>query len=338
MGKVLVTGGGGFLGSAIVRQLVERGERVRILQRRAVEWAETAGVEQFRGSLTDEAAVRLAVAGCTEVIHTAALAGVWGRRRDFFEVNLEGTRNLLRAMEKSQCGILVHCSTPSVVFTGEPFEGADEQLPYGRNWLCDYAESKARAEEAVLEWAKRGKAKAVALRPHLIFGRGDPHLLPTVIERARSGRLRIIGDGQNRVDITAVGNAGRAHVQAMDWLRSGGEGNRAYFLSQGRPVLLWQWINEILESVGVAPLRQRVGFRTAYRVGSVFEFIYRNLGKWEVPPMTRFVATELAKSHWFSIEAAKKDFGYNPEAESTAMVMADYVAAYRAGETPVKGK
>lgn len=335
---ILVTGGNGFLGTAICRQLRAKGYPVRAYQRSAAPQLAALGVEVCRGDLADGAALGGAVRGCRAVIHTAALAGVWGPRQQYFAVNLDGTRAVMAAVAAQGVQCLVHCSTPSVVFSGEAFEGADAGLPYGRNWLCHYAESKALAEAAVLEGAANGQFKAVALRPHLIFGVGDPHLLPTVIDRARSGRLRIVGDGRNRVDVTAVDNAARAHIQAMEWLLAGGAGGGAYFLSQGQPVVLWDWINDILARVGVKPLRRRVPYKVAYGVGAACELAWRLLGKHSVPPMTRFVAAELAKSHWFNIDAAREDFGYEPERIATTAAVADYVAAYRAGQTPTRPK
>ncbi|MEY3001246.1 MAG: hypothetical protein RL648_1460, partial [Verrucomicrobiota bacterium] len=238
------------------------------------------------------------------------------------------TLAVLRAMEGHGVERLVHCSTPSVVFTGEAFEGADEALPYGRNWLCHYAESKAMAEQAVLKWGRDGRGRVIALRPHLIWGPGDPHLLPRIIERARSGRLRIIGDGSNRVDVTRVENAAAAHLLALAALERPSAVNRAYFISQGEPVNLWSWVNAVLSAVGVAPLTRRVSLRGAYVAGAVSEFIWKMGGLSSLPPMTRFVAVELAKSHWYSIDAARRELGYRPEAYPTEEGLSTYADWY----------
>jgi nucleoside-diphosphate-sugar epimerase len=316
--KILVTGGGGFLGRHIVRMLMKQGHEVVAYQRSGQPDMEGYGVEVQQGSLLESEPLRAALRGCDAVIHTAAKAGVWGSRRDYFATNLEGTRHLLRLMEEAGIRKLVHCSTPSVVFDGGSHEGADESLPYGRNWLCHYAESKAQAEAEAIAWGRTGKGRVIALRPHLIWGIGDPHLLPKVIERSRDGRLRIIGDGRNRVDITRVENAAAAHLLALNALDDPNAVNRPYFLSQGEPVILWDWINQLLEKVRVDPIRRRVPFKVAYGLGWACEWIWRLGRREEIPPMTRFVAVELASSHWFSIDAARRRLGYRPENYSIA--------------------
>lgn len=310
--KVLVTGGGGFLGRHIVRRLLDHGHEVTAFQRSPADDLASQGVRVWSGSLLDKSALVDATRGKEAVIHTAALAGVWGKRSAYWDINYGGTLNLLEAMQVNSVSRLVHCSTPSVVFSGESFEGADERLPYGKNWLCHYAETKAMAEQAVLNWGKERAGRVIALRPHLIWGEGDPHLLPRVIERARSGRLRIIGEGKNRVDVTRVENAAEAHLLALDALDRDSAVNRPYFISQGEPVNLWSWINSVLAAVGVPILERRVSLRAAYALGGMSEFVWKVGGLKGIPPMTRFVAVELAKSHWFSIEAARRELKFEP--------------------------
>ena len=312
--KILVTGGGGFLGSYIVRALLRDSHAVRILQRSPHAEFSSLGVEVFCGSIADGDVVRAAAKGCDAVIHTAAKAGVWGPRHEYFSTNVDGTRNLLEAMVKCGCRRLVHCSSPSVVFDGGSFEGADESLPYGSNWTCDYSESKAVAEAMVLEWGRAGRGRVIALRPHLIIGREDPHLLPRILERGRAGRLWMVGDGTNEVDLTRVENVAAAHVLALHALDRDSAVNRPYFISQGEPVVLWDWINAQLQRHGIPPVRKRISRKAAYRFGLLAEWIWKATRRKDMPPMTRFLALELAKSHWFSIEAARKELGYRPEA------------------------
>jgi nucleoside-diphosphate-sugar epimerase len=306
MKRIFVTGGGGFLGRHIVRRLRKRGHSVVAFQRSPAPELSAMGVEVAQGSLLQKDALIAAMNGCDAVIHTAALAGVWGPRKDYFSTNVEGTAHVRAAMEHHGIQKLVHCSTPSVVFSGEPFRGADESLPYGRNWLCAYAESKAEAERATLDWARSGKASVIALRPHLIYGEGDPHLVPTILERSRAGRLRIVGEGKNRVDLTSVETAAEAHVRALELLDDAAWRNRPYFLSDGQPVVLWDWIQDLLQREGIPPLKRQVSLRTAYRLGAICEFIWGTLRLSSIPPMTRFVAVELGKDHWFSVKAARE--------------------------------
>ena len=326
--QVLVTGGAGFLGRYIVDLLLERGYRVRIFQRSDAPDLAQRGVEIVRGSLSDVDSVQRAVMGCDAVFHVAAKAGVWGRRADYFKVNLEGTRAVIDACRTSGVKWLIYTSTPSVVFNGDSFRGEDEELPYGHDWLCHYAESKAEAEAVALAANAVGGLQVCALRPHLIWGVGDPHLLPRVMERARAGKLRIVGDGKNRVDITHVRNAAAAHIAALDALGRGKAGGRAFFISQGEPVVLWEWINELLSRVGVPRVEGKIAYPVARRIGSILErawSLFRIQGE---PPMTRFVATELAKDHWYSIEAARVELGYEPERFSTEAGLEEFVAVY----------
>jgi len=311
--KVLVTGGGGFLGRAVVRRLQARGDVVSIFGRSPQPKLEAAGVTVNRGDLADMSAVRAACRGMDAVVHTAAKAGIWGPREAFFSANVIGTRNVLRACSGEGVTRLVFTSTPSVVYTGEAFEGADESVPYGHDFGCDYAESKAEAEQLALSAHDRNSLRVCALRPHLIWGVGDPHLLPRIIARAQKGRLRIVGGGDNRVDVTHVENAALAHILALDALEAGRAGGRAYFISQGEPLELWPWINELLLRLGIPPLNKFLSSANARRIGSVLEAVWNALHLPGEPPMTRFAATELSHSHWFDISAARRDLGYEAE-------------------------
>lgn len=315
---LLVTGGGGFLGSRIVRLLQERGYRVRSFSRSAQPENESLGVEVVRGDLAAAGDVSRAAAGCYGIFHVAAKAGIWGSYDSFYRPNVSGTRNVLAACKQHGIRYLVHTSTPSVVFSGEPFEGADESLPLrADNPLSPYAATKAIAEQEVLGAgnASGGALRTCALRPHLIYGPGDPHLLPRLLARARAGRLRRVGSGTNRVDLTHVENAAMAHILAFEALqltRSPAAG-KPYFISDGAPVNLWEWINAYLQREGIKPVSSAIGAGTAFRIGGVCEWLWRTFSLRGEPPMTRFVATELAKSHWFDISAARRDLGYNPQ-------------------------
>lgn len=310
--KVLVTGGGGFVGGYIVERLLARGYVVRSLGRSAQPELSARGVEVVCGDLTDAQAVLSACEGMDAVFHVAARAGVWGSWESFYQPNVIGTRNVVEACRKQAVGRLVYTSTPSVVFNRQAISGGDESMPYGRDWLCHYAQTKALAEAELLA-VNCETLKVVALRPHLVFGPGDPHLLPRVIESVRRGRLKIVGEGTNRVDVSYVGNVADAHLNAFDALLSGAVAGKAYFISQGEPVVLWSWLNGILEGLGHAPLRKKIPLPLAYGVGAACEGLWRLLGRRSDPPITRFVAVELAKDHYFDISAARRDLSYEPQ-------------------------
>lgn len=311
---VLVTGGGGFLGRAIVEQLVARGDQVRTLARGNYPELVRLGVETQRGDVTDAAAVEAACNGVECVIHTAAIPGVRMRREPYYRTNLDGTRTAIKACRRAGVPRLVYTSSPSVTFAGEDQCGVDESAPLTTEWLeahrSWYSASKAHAEAAVLQ-ANDVDLRTCALRPHLIWGPRDNHLVPRLIDRACRGRLRRVGDGTNLVDMIYVDNAAAAHLLAADALAAPQSpvAGRAYFLSQGEPVNCWDWIDDLLALADLPPMRRKISLAAAWRIGAVCEQIFRLVPDRE-PPMTRFVACQLAKSHWFDISAARRDFGY----------------------------
>jgi nucleoside-diphosphate-sugar epimerase len=336
--NALVTGGGGFLGSAIVRRLCARGDRVRSLARHRYPGLEALGVTQHQGDVADAAAVAAAAAGCDEVFHVAARAGLGGRYEDYHRTNVVGTENVLAACRRHGVGRLVYTSSPSVVFNGRDMEGVDESVPYPAHYEAHYPRTKALAERLVLR--ANGPALAtVALRPHLIWGPGDNHLIPRILARARSGRLRRVGRASPLIDSTYIDNAADAHLLAADRLasppRQGGEAvaGKAYFLSQGEPLPLWDLVNRILQAAGLGPVTRTVPFGVAYAAGWVLEAVYVVLWRQDEPPMTRFLARELATAHWFDIGAARRDLGYEP-AVSTEEGLRRLERYFRAGPAP----
>ena len=327
----LVTGGGGFLGGAVVRLLRRRGRAVRSFTRTAYPWLDELGVEQVLGDLSDPAAVERAAAGVDVVFHVAAKAGVWGRRADYVATNVTGTEHVLAACQKHGVRKLVYTSTPSVVHGGGDLEGADETTPYPTHFGADYPETKATAEKAVLA-ANGPELATVALRPHLIYGPGDPHLVPRLLDRARAGNLRRVGSRPVKVDVTYVDNAADAHLLAADTLDVGSPAaGKAYFVSDGEPVELWAFINQVLVEAGLPPVTRTVSAWKARLAGRVLERAYRLLRLPGEPAMTRFVADQLATSHWYDISAAKRDLGYDPKV-STAEGLRRLGEALRAGK------
>lgn len=313
--NVLVTGASGFLGRYIVDRLLARGDRVRALCRRPDRELSRRGVEICYGDVRDREGVRDACRQMQMVMHTAGIAGIWGPWSTYYDVNTVGTRNVVAGCLAHHVSTLVYTSSPSVTFEGRPQTGIDESVPYARRWLCHYPHSKALAEQHVLAAHGRNGLATCALRPHLIWGPGDRHLVPRLLDRARRGRLRRVGDGRNEIDMVYVENAADAHLQAADALRQtdGAAGGRAYYISQGQPVNCWDWINQILALAGLGPVGKAISLKTAWRLGSVLEGIYGALRLRAEPPMTRFLAAQLGMSHYFDIGAARRDFGYNPQ-------------------------
>lgn len=311
--KVLVTGGGGFLGSHLVKELLGRGDRVVVLARGAYPELERLGVELIRGDVQDREAVRRAVAGVESVFHVASKVGYWGDYADYEKTNVGGTQHLLDEAQAQGVLRFVYTSSPSVVIGDvEVQSGADEQLPYPDRYLSPYGPTKAEAERRVL--GATG-LRTVALRPHFIFGPGDPQLVPRLVLNAKRGSLAQVGDGTNRVDITYIDNCVRAHLQAHDALAKEDAPCRgkAYFLGQEEPIGLWTFVTRVLEGFGAPPVKKRISYRTAWTIGRTLEFAYRNLPLKGEPPLTRMAALILGTSHWFNHAAATRDFGYHPE-------------------------
>ena len=311
--KALVTGGGGFLGSAIVRRLVARGDTVRTFQRGQYPELDTLGVESIRGDLTDYVAVKKAVCDIDVVFHVAAKAGVWGRYRDYHASNVVGTRNTLEAASGAGVAKFVFTSSPSVVFDGSDENGITEAVSYPGKYLAYYPRTKAEAEKRVLA-ASSPTFATIALRPHLLWGPGDPHLVPRIVSRAKSGRLRLIGDGQNLVDSTYIDNAADAHLLAADHLFPGAPcAGKAYFLSNGEPLPMAELLNRILAAARMPPLTRSISARKAYVAGAAMECVYRMLNLKSEPLLTRFIARQLSTAHWFDLTAIRRDLGYHPE-------------------------
>lgn len=310
--KALITGANGFLGRYVAEQLAQRGDPIRVLIRRPCAALEALGAEIHYGDLRSAADVHQAVRDVEIVHHVAGIAGIWGRWRDYYDINVAGTHHIINACRAHRVSRLVYTSSPSVVFDGSNQRELNESAPYPRNWLCHYPRSKALAEQAVLA-ANDHDLRTCALRPHLIWGPGDRHLIPRLIHRARSGRLRQVGEGKNLIDTVYVENAARAHVQAGDALEPNSRvAGQAYFITQGEPVSCWAWINQVLELVDLPPIQKRISLKRACQLGQLLESVYRWLPAQLEPPMTRFLALQLACDHYYSIEKARRDFGYEP--------------------------
>ncbi len=310
--KVLVTGGTGFLGSAIVRMLIAKGHITRSFSRGDYPHLRAAGMDIQRGDLTDMEALRQAASDCDAVIHTAAKAGVWGPAEDYERTNVQGTRNVIQVCRELQIRRLVYTSSPSVVFTGGDEDGIDESTPYAQRFLADYPRTKTLAEQAVLA-ANDLELTTLALRPHLIWGPGDPHLVPRVLSRARAGKLALVGNGSNLVDSTYVENAALAHLLALDKLAPEATcAGKAYFISNGEPLAMETLLNHILSAANLPPITRYIQPQLAYAAGAILEMVYRRLWPQHEPIMTRFLARQLATSHWFQLDRARQDLGYQP--------------------------
>ncbi|MBL8858164.1 MAG: NAD-dependent epimerase/dehydratase family protein [Planctomycetes bacterium] len=328
--KAFVTGGGGFLGGRMAQLLVERGDEVVSYSRGDYPALAAAGVRCVSGDIADEPSLRAAMRGSDTVFHVAAKAGVWGPAREYEHTNVEGTRAVIAAARANNCARIVFTSSPSVCFDGRDHVNASNDLPHAQAFLCDYPRTKAAAERLILE-ANDTTLATCALRPHLVFGPGDPHLLPRLLRRARAGRLRIVGDGANQVSLTYIDNAAWAHLDAADRLEIGAaHAGQAYFVNQREPVRLWSWIGSVLAALRIEEPKRSLSARRAYVAGAACEVVWKLAGKSSEPPLTRFVAAQLASTHTYDLGPACRAFGYVERVsldEATRRTIAHFSAA-----------
>lgn len=307
--KALVTGGGGFLGKKIVEMLLARGDQVVVLGRSKYPEVEAMGAETVQLDITKKEGLQDACTGVDVVFHVAALAGVWGPREHYWNINVEGTRNMLEAAKAAGVKKFVHTSSPSAVWDGGDMAFVtEEDCPYPTSFLTDYPETKAISEQDALK-ANSEDFAVTAIRPRLIWGPGDPHLIPRMIER--HSRLKIIGDGKNKVGICYVDNAAHAHILAADVLGPNtANAGKAYFVADDQPVVIWEWLNHFMERLGKKPITSKVPRSVAYGLGVVMESVWKLFGIKGEPFMTRFVACSLSANYYYNLKNARADFGY----------------------------
>ena len=314
--RILITGGGGFLGTAIIKELLKNPEnKITNFARGVYPELESMGVKTIRGDIRHKVDVDKVMSyGFDVIFHVAAKAGVWGTYKEFLDINYLGTKNMVESAKTFGVPRFVYTSTPSVVFGEDDLIGVDEETPFPKKYLTAYAETKAMAEKLVLEANDSKDFMTCAIRPHLIWGPGDPHLFPRVIQRGRLGKLKVVGDGENLVDIVYVENAAMAHIMASEKLTPHSRVcGQAYFIGQERPVKLWDFINQVLAKSGIDPVMESISVKAAYRIGWAMEKMWSLAGiQKPEPPMTRFVALNLGKSHYFSHAKAQRDFDYSP--------------------------
>lgn len=309
----LVTGGNGLIGRRLVAFLCGGGHHVRILARRPWAAAAELGAEGFVGDICDDEAVRRAVDGVDTVFHLAAKVGTWGALDAFMAVNRDATAGLVAAARAAGVTRFIHASTPSVVGYDNDVENGAADLPHAARHLSPYAASKAAGEAVVLA-ANTPELATTALRPHLVIGPGDMLTVRKLIDGARAGTLRIVGNGRNRVDVTYSDNAAWAFVDAAraltDW-RAPCAG-KAYFIGNGAPVQIWPFMDSILADCGLPPIKRRVPLALALGLGGVMETLWRILDLQGEPPITRFMANGLARHHWYDPAPARADLDYQP--------------------------
>ena len=316
--RYIVTGGGGFVGKALAKALRAAGHQVLSISRASYPELQELGITSAQIDISsDPSTWRELFTGVDGVFHTAAKVDMWGSYEGFFKTNVIGTRNVIEACRRASVTSLVFTSSPSVIHDGAQLNGVDESYPYPKHFPAFYPQTKAQAEQEVLAADYMNGLRTVALRPHLIWGPNDTNLIPTILERAKLGRLTRIGDGSNLVDLTFIDDCVTAHLCAMRTLETKPDlaGGKVYFISQGEPTKLWSWIDQILKAHGLAPVVKSLSKRAATVLAYLMEGYAGALGLLGIetkPLLTRFLVSEMSTNHYFSIERARIDLGFTP--------------------------
>lgn len=303
--NVLVTGASGMFGKAVAQALLDRGDDVTVFQRRP------SGLDcrEVLGDITDPRAVAAAADGATAIVHLAARVSPVGSRRDFEAVNVGGSANVLAAAREARSERLVHVSSPSVAYVGTAQIGVGAAPAEPARARSRYAKSKAKAELLMLGADRPGLA-VVCVRPHLVWGPDDTQLVARVVQRARSGRLHVIGSGASLVDTTYIDNAADAVVAAVD--RAESAHGRALVVSNGEPRPVIDLLRSICVAAGVELPRRRVPYRVTKALGAGIELVWAGLRLQGEPPMTRFLAEQLGTAHWFDQRVTRDLLQWQP--------------------------
>lgn len=301
--RVLVTGATSLLGRAVATRLIDRGTEVAVLQRTA----SGLDADEYLGDITDPAVAASAVAGADAVVHLAARVAVVGVWDDFYRTNAGGTRIMVEAARAAGSTRFVQVSSPSVAHSGASLVGAPAEPADPAGARGHYARSKAMAEQLVLAVPDMA---VVAVRPHLVWGPGDTQLVGRIVERARRGRLAVVGSGMALIDTTYIDNAADAIVAALDTAPD--LSGRALVISNGEPRPVRELFDRIASAAGVAPPRLRVPSPIARAGGSVAEWLWNRTGRSDDPPMTRFLAEQLSTAHWFDQRETRHRLGWSP--------------------------
>ncbi|MBV9091348.1 MAG: NAD-dependent epimerase/dehydratase family protein [Mycobacteriaceae bacterium] len=320
LGRVMVTGGSGFVGCHLVAALLDRGLSVRSFDRVPSALADHPRLETVIGDICDSDSVAAAVDQIDTIFHTAALIELMGGRavtekyrRRSFDVNVGGTKNLVHAAQKAGVKRFVYTSSNSVVIGGKAISGGDETLPYTDRFADLYTETKVAAEKFVLSQNGVGGLLTCAVRPSGIWGPGDQTMFRKVFERVVTGQVKVlIGTRHARLDNSYVHNLVHGFILAAEHLVEGGTApGQAYFINDDDPVNMFEFARPVVEACGEHWPRVRISGRLVHAVMAVWQRLHFRFGVPQ-PPLEPLAVERVYLDNYFSVEKARRDLGYEP--------------------------
>lgn len=309
--RAVVTGATGFLGGALARRLHGMGWEVTALGRNPVKLneLEDEGIRPLRADISKRDEISDVFNRQEVVFHCAALPSPWGNFEKFYQANVIGTRNVVQACLDDNVKRLVYVSTPSIYFGHGSRVGVKETDPLPEP-VSNYAHTKLLAEEEIDKGFANG-LPVVSIRPRALFGEGDTVIFPRLLSRLKTGRLPILGDGENMVDLTYIQNVVDALLLCVESpVKTLG---KKYNISNAEPVMIWKLIERICDELKFSRPARKISLRTANLAGAAFELIYSLIPYSPEPPLTRLSVSMMANSTTLDISASKKELGYQPK-------------------------
>lgn len=309
----LVTGASGLLGSHIVEHLRRQGRPVRVLVRKTSDraWLNTQGVEFVEGDVTDPESVRRACAGCEVVYHSAAKVGDWGPWEEFQRITIDGTRNVCEAAAAAGVRRLIHISSVSVFGYYTEAQTIDESFPiaYKLYRWAFYSKSKVEAERLVREAHHQGKIEVTVIRPAWIYGERDRATIGRLVAMIRAGRAKILGNGDNRLNVIYAGNIAEAAIKAADRPASAGE---IYNCSNDGEITQQAYFDLWADALGAPRVRRKVPYKVAYAAGFILECLGHLFRSKKPPFITRYAVWLMGRRSYFSADKARRELDWQP--------------------------
>ena len=307
--NILLTGSTGFLGFRTLERLVKLDyvDKIIATGRTLKKSREISHpkVKYILGDLSNKVFVDTLIKDIDIVINTASLSSPWGTEASFYSANIQTQKNIISSSERTGVKRIIYISSPSIYYNGEDRNMVQENAPLPTKFINHYSKSKREAE-LLLE---NSKLDYITIRPRALIGRGDTIIMPRLIKAHSDGRLKIIGDGENKVDLTSVENV--VESIALSIMAPNNALNNAYNITDGNPVKLWRSINTVLKGIGKEQINKTVNFRVAYIAASILELFSKYITK-EEPSLTKYSVGVLSKTFTLDISKADELLNYKP--------------------------